>query len=143
MFQSRLTLLMAWLVRVPIPDAALAGEFRITGEVKLSLKVISLILVVSTDHNRFWHRHRPYRVALSLRPRVTVSKLGPSEKVGLKQRSMPPSALLLAAYRVPSVVTITWLSMPPLGRVLSMLSQSVLVPIIKRWMPWSALSLAA
>jgi len=123
---------MAWLIRVPAPDAVFAGEVKIRGEVRLSVKVISLVLVVSTDHNVWPYCHVPQRVAPSLRPRVTVSKVGPSEKAGLRLRSMPSSALELAAYNVPSVDSTSWFMVLPLGRVLSMLSQSVLAPIVKR-----------
>ena len=115
-----------------MPATVSVGEVRVTGEVKLSVKVKSLVSAVSTDHNRLSISHSPDRVALSLRPRVTVSKVGPSEYVGLRERSIPPSVWELAAYNVPSVDTISWLSVPPLGNVLSMLSHSVLVSVIKR-----------
>jgi len=36
---------------VPMPGAWLGGEVRVTGRGKLSVKVISLILMVSIDHN--------------------------------------------------------------------------------------------
>ena len=115
-----------------MPAAVLAGEVKVTAGIKLSVKVSSLVLAISVDQNLWSRRHSPDRVALSLRPRVTVSKVGPSEYVGLRLRSMPPSAWELVAYNVPSVDTINWSTVPPLGSVLSMLSHSVLVPMMKR-----------
>ncbi|MBA7684810.1 hypothetical protein ES703_93223 [subsurface metagenome] len=120
------------LIRVPTPAAASGGEVKVTGMVKLSVKVTSLVEAVSVDHNLWSRSHSPDKVALSSRPRVTVSKAGPSEYVGLRQRSIPPLAWEFTAYKVPPVDNTSWLSVPPLGRVLSMLFQSVLVPVIKR-----------
>ncbi|MBA7664420.1 hypothetical protein ES703_72481 [subsurface metagenome] len=78
---------------------------RVTGRVKLWIKVISLVLVVSIDHNRLSSSHSPNKVAPSSSPPVIVSNIGPGEDVGLKQHSIPPSALKLVAYSVPPADT--------------------------------------
>jgi len=87
-------------------------------------------LVVSIDHNLLSYRHSLVRVAPSSSPRVIVSNVGPSEYVGLRLRSMPPSGLKLVAYNVSSADNFNCLSLLPAG--LSMFSHSVSVPMMKR-----------
>ncbi len=82
---------MVSLIRVPVPAAVLGGEVKVIGGVKLSVKVSNLVLVVSVDHNLWLCHQSQDRVAVSLRPRVTVSKVGFNEYVGSRQRSIPPS----------------------------------------------------
>jgi len=94
-----------------MPDARSGGEVRVTGTARLSVKVISLVLAVSTDHSLFPDSHNPAREAPSSSPRITVSNVDPSEYDGLRQRSIPPSLSAvstdceLVAYSVPSADT--------------------------------------
>ena len=91
-----------------MPDAWSGGEVGVTGTARLSIRVISLVLAVSTDHSLFSDSHNPARVAPSSSPWVTVSNVGPAEYDGLRQRSIPPSLSAvstgceLMAYSAPS-----------------------------------------
>ena len=98
--------------------------------VRLSVKAIRLILVVSIDHKRLSPSHSLFSVAPASSPGVTVSKSGAGEQLGLRERSIPPSALKLVAYRVPSAETANCANIPPVG--LSISAQVVLSLMLKR-----------